>query len=168
MTVLVANVSASVNLTYQGAIDLGELTQVINYANSNAFSDGTGANQAQKVFSDTRTISASSSESLDLAGVLTDAFGATLTFAEIKALIIKAAVGNTNDVIVGGAASNAWVGHVGDATDTITVKPGGTLCLIAPNAAGYAVVASTGDILKVANSGGTTGVTYDIIIIGNP
>jgi hypothetical protein len=31
---------------------------------------------------------------------------------------------------------------------------------------GWAVIAGTGDILKFANSGGTTGVTYDIVIVG--
>ena len=46
------------------------------------------------------------------------------------------------------------------------MQPGGTLLLVAPNAAGYAVTAGTGDLLKVANSGGSTGVTYDIVIVG--
>ena len=40
------------------------------------------------------------------------------------------------------------------------------LLLVAPGAAGYAVTAGTGDILKVANSGAGTGVTYDIVIVG--
>jgi hypothetical protein len=92
--------------------------------------------------------------------------GATLTFTKIKAILVKAAEGNTNNVVVGGAASNGWVGPFGDVSDTVAVKPGGTLLLVAPNAAGYAVTAGTGDILKVANSGAGTGVTYDIVIVG--
>jgi hypothetical protein len=130
------------------------------------FSSGTGANQASNVFHDTRTISASSSENLDLAGSLTNAFGDTLTFTKIKAIAIHADAGNTNDVQVGGAASNAFNTWVGDDTDIVAVKPGGTLILVAPNSSGYAVTADTGDILKVANSSSGTSVTYTVVILG--
>ncbi len=50
--------------------------------------------------------------------------------------------------------------------DTVKVKPGGAIALVAPDATGYAVTAGTADQLKVANSAGGTSVTYDIIIIG--
>lgn len=127
---------------------------------------GTAANQASNSFHDQRTITASSSENLDLAGVLTNAFGTTLTFTKIKAVIIHAASTNVNDVLVGGAATNAWIGWVGDATDIVKVKPGGTLIWVAPDNIGGAVVAATGDILKVANSSSGTSIVYDIVIIG--
>lgn len=133
---------------------------------SQLLASGTGANQASNVFYDVRTITASSSENLDLAGTLTNAFGVTLTFTKIKAVIIHASSANTNNVQVGGAASNGWVAWVADATDIVSVKPGGTLIWIAPDASGGAVVAATGDILKVANSSSGTSVIYDVTIIG--
>jgi hypothetical protein len=48
------------------------------------------------------------------------------------------------------------------------VRPGGVLALFtgAADANGYAVAAGATDFLRIANSGGTTGVTYDIWIIG--
>lgn len=49
-------------------------------------------------------LAASASENLDLAGGLTDDFGATLTFTAIKEIIIHASSANTNNVLVGGAA----------------------------------------------------------------
>jgi hypothetical protein len=57
---------------------------------------------------------------------------------------------------------------VGAATHTVTVRPGGVLALFtgAADANGYAVAAGATDFLRIANSGGTTGVTYDIWIIG--
>src|SRR3954465_110978 len=71
---------------------------------SQLFSNGVGANQASNQWhSLARTLGASASEDLDLAGVLTNAFGAVLTFTKIKAIVIRAAVGNTNDVVVGNA-----------------------------------------------------------------
>ena len=69
-------------------------------------------------------------------------------------------------MLVGGAATNAFINWVGNATDIITVQPNGIFFLMNPTAGGYAVTAATGDILKIANSGAGTSVTYDIIIIG--
>jgi phosphoserine phosphatase len=84
----------------------------------------------------------------------------------VKALIIKAAAANTNDVVVTSAAANGFITWTKAAGDGVNVKPGGILVLVAPNAAGYGVTAGTGDLLNIANSGAGTGVTYDIIVIG--
>ncbi|MFJ5638652.1 hypothetical protein [Streptomyces sp. NPDC093223] len=128
---------------------------------------GTGAGNADLVWSDRRTLAASASESLDLAGTLADAFGATINFARIKGLLIAASKDNANNVIVGAAASNQWATLLGTA-GTLTLRPGAFFALgtDASDATAYAVTASTGDLLKIANSGAGTGVTYDIHIIG--
>lgn len=149
-------------------VDFGtpEANLTKNYALSLA--NGTAAGQADRIFTDTRTLGASANEDLDLAGTLTDAFGTTVTFAKVKAIIIGAASGNTNNVIVGGAATNAFVNWVGAATHTVTVRPGGVLALLTGSADlnGYGVTAGTGDLLRVTNSGAGTSVTYDIAIVG--
>jgi hypothetical protein len=159
-------ISLAVAAAQTAARDLTTVRVPLNYGKTNRLASGTGANQADLMFSDTRTLAASGSESLDLAGVLTDALGATLTFARVKAIVIAASAGNTNDVVIGGAASNAFVNWVADATDKIKVKPGGMFVLVAPGAVGYPVTASTGDLLQVANSSSGTSVTYDVVIIG--
>jgi hypothetical protein len=92
--------------------------------------------------------------------------GATLAFTAIKAILIVADAANTNDVVVGGAASNAFVGPFADATDKINVGPGDVFLITRRSAAGLAVAAGTGDILKVANGGAGSAVTYRIIILG--
>jgi hypothetical protein len=132
-----------------------------------ALADGLGANQATNIFSDQRTLAASANESLDLNGVLLNAFGQVINFTKVKLLAIFAAAANTNDVIVGGAASNGFISPFGGATHTNTIKPGGCLIMAAPDANGLAVVAATGDLLKIANSGAGTSITYDIVVIGN-
>mgnify|MGYP000488088098 CR=1 FL=1 len=58
-----------------------------------------------------------------------------------------------------------FVGPFGSATHTVALPPGGNLILTAP-ASGWTVTAGTGDLLRVANSGAGTSVTFDIIIIG--
>ncbi|MEE4598224.1 hypothetical protein V2J94_41385 [Streptomyces sp. DSM 41524] len=160
------SVSASAELT--STLDLGTASAPLNLRRAVSLASGTGAGKADKVFSDRRTLAASASEDLDLAGVLLDAFGGSITFARIKGLIISAADGNSNNVIVGGASSNGFVSWVGGATHTVTVRPGGTLALMAggADATGYAVTAGTADLLHIANSGGSTSVTYDVVLIG--
>ena len=130
------------------------------------FTDGTGEDQMDMLYVDQRTLAASATEDLDLAGGVTDSFGNTLTFTDVRMICVKASADNTNDVVVGGAASNAFVNWVADATDKINVKPGGTLLLVSPNDPSYAVTAGTGDLLRIGNGGAGTSVTYDIYIGG--
>lgn len=159
------NVKLSVSGVYSNTIDIGNISQNIGYASTTTLTNGTGADQANMIFTDTRTLAASNSEDLDLAGGLTDVYGTTITFTKIKGIIIKASSANTNNVVVGGDASGL-VNWVGNANDVINVRPGGMFCLMAPDATAYAVTGSTGDLLQIANSSSGTSVTYDIILIG--
>jgi hypothetical protein len=131
-----------------------------------SYENGVGAGQVDKVFADQRTLTASSTEDLDIVGGgLTDAFGATFTLVELKVLMVCAASTNTNNVVLGGDANS--VPFLSAATTTVSIKPGGCFQLADPSAAGIAVTAGTGDILQVANSGGGTSVVYDIIVLGS-
>lgn len=163
---LTTDISLQVIATLTSVLDLATGTVPLNKRTLISLATGTGAAQADKIFHDQRTLAASATEDLDLAGGLTDAFGATLTFARIKAIIVIAASANTNNVLVGGAASNQFINWVSDATDKIVVRPGGMFALVASDATSYAVTAATGDLLRIGNSAGGTGVTYDIIIVG--
>lgn len=164
---LSASLAAVLNAAYSQTLDVGAVQYPLAYGPNFVFTDGSGANQANKLFTDTRTLAASASESLDLNGVLTDAFGAVLNFTKIRALIIAASAANTNDVIVGNAASNGFVSWCGGATNTVTVKPGGLFMLVAPDVNGYAVTAATADLLKVLNGGAGTSIDYTITILGS-
>lgn len=165
-TSLVAVVKAALSATYANSLEFGSVEQKLQYNVSKPFAEGIGADQAQKLWTDQRTIAASGSETLDLSGVLTDVFGAALSLTKVKALLIKAAESNVNDVVVGNAATNTWLGAFGAAAHTMAVKPGGALLLIAPDANGLAVIAGTGDQLKIANSGAGSSVSFDIVVIG--
>jgi hypothetical protein len=127
---------------------------------------GTGAGQADKAFHDQRTLTASATEDLDLAGTLTDVYGATITFVRIKGLFVVASASNTNNVVIG-AGTNPWA-TLFTATGTVTLKPGAACGFFAGSgdAIGWPVTAATGDILKVANSGAGTSVTYDVVVVG--
>lgn len=163
-----ANLSASVAGTQTSALDLGTITFPFTATASTAFStSGTGAGQVDMVFTDTRTLTASATEDLDLAGSLTGALGTTLTFARIKAVFVKAADANTNNVQVTRPASNGvpWLMAAGDG---IALRPGAFNLWGSgsADATGVAVTAGTGDLITFTNSAGTTPVTYTVVILG--
>lgn len=163
MAGVTANISLVIDVTYAGAGDLGTPKQRVLVQEALALASGTDAvNKADVFFSDTRQLAASASEDLDLAGVLADAFGATITAAEIVLVYVKAKAANTNSVIVG-AASAPFAGPLG-ATGTYTIKPGEYY--LAVSQSGWAVGAGSTDDLKIANSAGGTAVDYDIVVIG--
>jgi len=165
---LASKVNLGVSASLSSALDLVSPAARLSQRYTTELSDGTAAGSADKVFSDTRTLGASATENLDLAGSLTDALGAALTFAKVKAIIVHASAANTNNVILGGDATTTFFGIFADETDAVVIRPGATFALFCgeADAAGYAVTAATADLLKVTNSGAGTGVTYDIIIIG--
>lgn len=159
------DITAQVNGVYAGPATLNAApSYAFNQRSLTRLVPGVAVGQADKVYSATLTISASGSANIDLAGALTDPFGAALTFVKVKAIYIRAAVANTNSVVVGGAASDAFLGPFADATDKVGVKPGGVFLMVNP--AGWPVTAATADLLQVANSGSGTSVTYDVIIVG--
>lgn len=161
---LTANLDMQVTGTQTGTADLGNVQQQFADRLALALTNGSsGAGKADRVFNDQRTLSASGTEDLDFAGGVTDALGNTVTMAKIKAVFVKAAPGNTNNVNVTRPASNGVPLFLA-AGDGISVKPGAGWMLIDDN--GITVTASTGDLLTITNSGGTTPVTYDIVVIG--
>ena len=121
--------------------------------------------KADLLFSDQRTLAADANEDLDLAGGLLDPLGATLTFVDVVAILLRAAAANANLVNMKPATVSGFLGPFGDASDVVSVQPGGVALFVAPNA-GWPVTAGTGDLLNIANGGSVTPVTYDIIIVG--
>ncbi len=164
-TNLKATVTAQVSATYKNIVDLGTAVDAFTKTAKIELSDGTGAGSADRMFHDQRTIAASSSEDLDLAGVLVNEFGAVTTFVELRAVLITAASGNTNNVRLTRPASNGVPLFLA-ASDGIDIPPGGTFLWACPADGKVTVTAATGDLLTVANSGAGSTVTYDVVIIG--
>jgi hypothetical protein len=162
---LTTRIIASVAATLTSAQDLSESSAPLVETKQIDLTSGTGLNQADRVWHDRRTIAASATDSLDMAGSLEDPLGGTFTLAKIKAIYVEAASANTNNVNVTRPAANG-VPFMLAAGDGIAVPPNGCFMWVAPTAAGVAVTAGTADLIDVINSGAGTGVTYDIVIIG--
>jgi hypothetical protein len=165
MTGVRGQIALNIDLTQTGVNDLGAPRLRVTESKMLDLTAGTAAtNQANILFSDRRTLAASGTENLDLAASLTDAFGATITAAEIVAIYVEAATGNTNNVNVSVPASNGFVGPFLAASDGYRVAPGEYALFVSQ--AGWPVTAGTGDLLTITNSSSGTSVTYDIIIVG--
>lgn len=168
MTVALAGaIRIYANITLQQAIGLGTGQIPVNEKITQDFTDGSGDDQCHFGWSSAaRAIAASGTDDLDLNASLTDGFGNSITITKLKLLIIKAAATNTDDLLIGAAASHPLAIFGDAASDILKLKPGGTLILMAPKAAGYGVVAATSDVLRVANNSSSVGVAYDILVAG--
>ncbi len=154
-----------ISQTYSNALDLGTVRIDQPFTKSLDLASGTGVNQADQIFTDTRTVAASTTEDLDIRGTsLTDAFGANVAMVRMKLLVVCAAAGNTNTVVVGGDANS--VPFLSTAATTTALPPNGCFVYFNPSAAGVTVTDTTGDVIQVANGGAGTSVTYDILVIG--
>ena len=129
----------------------GDLSQTlratpVSYAVS--LSDGSGANQAQVVWSATRTLSGAS-ESLPLAALqdTRDGSPATVTMTAVKAAFVRNK----------GASSVSFAGAPFPSAG-ITAAAGATIVLCDPSAAGMAASGVTVT--------GTVGGSYDIVFVG--
>jgi hypothetical protein len=157
------NVSLKIDSLLLSSLDLSSAQDSIVQQILATLSNGTASGQASQHWSDTRTLSASATENLDLAGALTNAFGVTLTFTKVKFIFVRAAAGNTNDVQVTRGSSNGVPLFMANG-DGIALGPGEWFVFF--SAAGKTVTAGTGDILTATNSAGGTSVSYDIVIVG--
>ena len=161
-----AAIAVNVNVKQTSQVGMGNLVSDLARGGTRDIVDGVGAGAATKVFSSLRTLAASASENLDLVGTLTDPSNAIVTFAGVKAIYIKAADTNVNDVVIGGHATTAFVGPFGAAAHTIALAPGETFFISKFNAAGWPVTATTAEMIKVLNGGAGTAVSYEIVIVG--
>jgi hypothetical protein len=149
----------------KNGLDLSTPLDALSLKYSKTLLNGTAANQANQSWHDQRTLAPSGTENLDFAGTLVDAFGQTLTLATIKAIMIRASDGNTNNVDVVQHATTGVPGIFSAAGEGVSIKPGGVFVWVAPGT-GATVTAATGDMLTITNSGAGTGVTYDIVVLG--
>ena len=165
MASLTANLALNMTLTYTKTTDLGTVPYTLNLGRGKTFTNGTGANKAEVLFDDQRTLADGASETLDLRdGTLTDALGVAVTMDILRALYIKN--GSTDaGLLIGGAVATPVALFGDSATDILTLPPGGEFLFIAPNATGIDL--TTNADLKLAHNGvGSSTLTYDIIVVG--
>jgi hypothetical protein len=160
---LAVTLTDRVQWAFDNAQDLSTPVDAQTVSLGQSFTTGTGANKADRIFADTRSVG-DTGETLDLYGVLVDSFGAAINFAKIKALIIRNKSTVTGEyLVIGGAAAPAPF-FSEPASDKIILGPGGVMKMTWP-VDGIVVTQTTADGLKISAAAGKT-ISYDIIIIG--
>jgi hypothetical protein len=153
---------ASIEGTLKRATARGEASYSFPGSEPIVFGNGTGLGKADIAWDDARTLGTAASENIDLAGVLADAFGQTIVAAKVKAIEIENPATNTTNITIGAAGSNPFQAFFGGAAHSVVLQPGDRFLIASP--AGWAVVAGTGDILKVTNAAGAANI-YRIKIV---
>ena len=137
-----------------------------------SFADGTGNDQANRIYRASRSLAASASEDIDLYDFsgATDAHGRIFALAKVKALAIRnTSNANSSTLTVGAASSNPWTGPLGGTSPTVTLTPGDSAAgiLLLVNGDGWTVTDASAHLLKVLNNDGTNTATYEICVVGS-
>ena len=138
---------------------------------SRILQDGSGLNQANRLFADIAQLAASATATLDLFDFngAKDAQGQSFALTKVKAIIIRNVSTDVSSILrVGGEGTTAAFMAV-NGSDTVhiaDIAPGGELSLIAPSAAGYAVADTTNHLLKLENRSSTAVLDYELVIVG--
>lgn len=166
---LSASFSILCNITESPAVAVSELvSQAVKISKSYSFSfgDGTGANQADRMFADQRTLADGASETLDCVGLLSPFFGATaIAMVKLKLCLIVAATTNTTNLTVSRGASNGVLLFTAVSSGVAALKPGMPFLWADTSAAAVAVTTGTGDLITVTNSAGAAAI-YDVFLLG--
>ena len=124
---LTATIVAALTAKQTGANDFAGDKFTPDMRQTISLTDGTSANQGDLLFLDQRAVATAANDDIDLSGVLADAFGATITAAELVALfIINAPISgtaNTTDLTIG-AGSNPFIGFANSAGATANYQIG--------------------------------------------
>lgn len=161
---LVGTTRVNIGLTYSDAIDLSTTQAAISQEVAQSWTSGTGSNQANREYDDTLALAAAT-QSLDLYGGLTDRFGNTLNFVDIREIIIvnKSTVsGETLEISGNFVTGVLWADWVDDAAK-ITIGPTGIYHV--KNAIdGYTVTNDSADTITLDPAANTFNV--DVYILG--
>lgn len=164
LTSLAIAIKAGVSGNVSKVDELSTLTDTISQTYDVTFAIGTGADQANGMFQDQRTLADGTGEELNFTdSSLTDKLSEAINFATLKALLIKNGSAAAS-LIIGNAVANQ-LGILGGATFTLEIQPGGTFLWLAPDATGLDV--TTNATLKLLHDGvGGQDLVYDIIALG--
>jgi hypothetical protein len=161
MAGVAATIDLHITAKQTGVADLGTPGILVDLSKSMSFTPGTAAvGQADILLEKTYTLAASSNTNIDVAGAINDALGTVIAAAEIVAAYFEADPANVNDVQVRRPATNG----VPLFSAGIDLGPGDFSMRTYRN--GIAVVAATGDLINIANSGAGTSVTVKVVLIG--
>ena len=160
--VLTGSSNAVLNFNYGEDLDLSRVLDKLEISGGTNWTFGTGANQMNLLWHDSRSTDATG-ETIEIYTGVTekDAFGTAWTMTAIKLLYIKNTHASLILEIFGNTSVDLLI--ISGTTDAIEIPAGGIFMWTAPTAAG--VVTTTNEKLFIAATTSGT-ITYDIVIGG--
>jgi len=161
-TGLVGNSNVVINIRNEKSLDLNTILDTLNINTGVSWTFGTGANQANLLWHDSRSTD-DSGETINVydGGTEVNAFGTALTMEAIKLLYVKNTHASLTLELFGGGSADIPI--CADPSDIVEIPPGGFFLWVCPTAAGIDV--TTNKNLKLASKAAGT-VTYDIVMLG--
>ena len=145
------------------ALKTSSLQHLINYVKVTVNGTTDASHQQDLVYSEQNTATASAN-TLDVAASLTSKLtGAAVTMVEVTAICVVNKSTTSGEVLIIGAGSNPLLNWVNATGDAVKVGASGVFLITSP-LNGYAVTATTGDILTIDPGAAT--ISYDIILLG--
>lgn len=152
---------------FTNVLDVDSATAQLNESWTDTLANGTGSDQADILWWDTRpALAAGGNDDLDLNASLTGVFGGTVDFLHIKGIFIyNPATVAADTLTIGNGGANSLVNWIGGITETVTIGAGGVLLITDPKT-GYACGAGASDILRVHNDSGANTIAFTIVVWG--
>lgn len=162
---LTTKISIDLIALLTSALDLSTSRNPLAVSPRLQWESGVAINQADLIFQDRITVGAAGQQLLDLTA-LTSSLGVAVSFARLKAiLLINRSVTAGDNLQLGGTVSNGLSTlYVGTNAGQL-IGPGGLALLVNPSLAGWAVTATTADILRIGNPGAND-IECDVVLLG--
>lgn len=161
-----ANLSAGISFTAVETNSLSRITDIGSVLSDISLTQGTGNSQCDCIFHAIRTASGAGSDTIDLSSLeftLFDQLG-TLSFHNVKGIVVKNASESTGDIIsVIATGSNALKSPFNNGSGNIPVYP--TASVLFSNPILGWTIDSTHKNISVSNDG-PSGLMYEICIVG--
>lgn len=156
-------VSYSANESVSSEAQRGGIRHFLRNVVGINFTDGTGAGQVDRVWSDERPLVASDDEDLDFSGGINSVInGTALIMAKLKVLIIVNT--GTVDIRLVRPAANGIAIFTNASDGEVIAANGGFVVKYYP--AGITVTAGTADLINILNLSGATAAAYEIHALG--
>ncbi len=168
--------SSGVNARRTSVPQIGSAAYQLATQRQKTLTDGSGANQANKIVTRRLTLAGSASTTYDLdSGSLPDPSGVASGVVAAMSRVVYVGVFRVDDgdedvSMAGDFVTTKMLGNAGSgslADAYVPVRPGGRVEFEAPGSAGIAVTASTGDQLTFTNLSSADEVVLDIVVIGS-
>lgn len=165
---LSCEIRASLAWLFQDALDLSIVSDASKLDIVKTLADGVGADQADKIWHDERTVAAGANDDLQLSALAHAVFGNSLVIglARLKAVLLVNTSTTAGDRLrLDSSVANACTGPFsGSATSKIEVGPDSAL-LLSSKRDGWTVTPATADMLRISNPGANA-IMYKIVLVG--